>query len=213
MNRVAAFILLATICACHKREEATPAPVVTASASPGTIGSAEIQQMVALLHSAAAPSADPDGGEREAFLEGLGSIEMDGGTGLGPVGTLGHGPGYGGIGGNTVHVPSVRQGVTTVNGRLAPEVVQRVIRRSFGRFRACYEKGLSSNPNLAGKVVTKFVIDPKGNVSSAARDAATTITDATVVSCVTSTFSSLSFPEPEGGIVVVTYPMIFAPSD
>jgi hypothetical protein len=98
-------------------------------------------------------------------------------------------------------------------GRLAPEVVQRVVRRSFGRLRTCYENGLRGNPKLAGTVSTKFVIDAKGDVTSAARESTTSITDATMVSCVTSTFSSLSFPQPEGGIVVVTFPVIFSPAD
>ena len=42
------------------------------------------------------------------------------------------------------------QGATQVNGRLPPEVIQRIVRQNFGRFRLCYENGLRNNPNLAG---------------------------------------------------------------
>ena len=92
-------------------------------------------------------------------------------------------------------------------------MIQRIARQNFGRFRLCYEQGLLKDPKLTGTVATKFVIDTQGAVSSAARDNATTMTDASVVSCVTRSFSSLSFPQPEGGIVVVVYPLIFEPGD
>ena len=39
-------------------------------------------------------------------------------------------------------------GATSVSGRLPPEVIQRIVRQNFGRFRLCYENGLRSNPNL-----------------------------------------------------------------
>ena len=46
----------------------------------------------------------------------------------------------------------LRQGATQVNGRLPPEVIQRIVRQNFGRFRLCYENGLRNNPNLQGRV-------------------------------------------------------------
>jgi hypothetical protein len=144
------------------------------------------------------------------------------GIGLGNIGTIGHGSGTGtgqGFGsghgrlGGAHGSPRIRQGATTVNGRLPPEVIQRIVRQNFGRFRLCYEQGLRKDPKLSGTVTTKFVIDTKGAVSSATRDASTTLTDATVVSCITGAFSNLSFPQPEGGIVVVVYPVILDPPD
>jgi hypothetical protein len=146
--------------------------------------------------------------------EGIGIGHIGGGHGTGGGGT-GYGSGSGGLGGarHTTSTPRLRQGATTVNGRLAPEVIQRIARQNFGRFRLCYETGLRSDPKLAGTVVTKFVIGADGSVTSSARDNATTMPDATVVSCVTRGFSNLSFPQPEGGIVVVTYPLIFEPGD
>ncbi len=144
------------------------------------------------------------------------------GIGLGNIGTIGHGAGTGtgqGFGsgqgrlGGARSSPRIRQGATSVNGRLPPEVIQRIVRQNFGRFRLCYERGLLQNPKLAGTVATKFVIDTKGSVTSAARDASTTLSDSTVVTCVTNAFSNLSFPQPEGGIVTVVYPVIFDPPD
>jgi hypothetical protein len=167
-----------------------------------------------------------DGGLGGLGLRGSGSGGGGQGDsiGLGNIGTIGHGAGTGTgqgfgsgsgrLGGpHTLHQPKIRQGQTTVNGRLPPEVIQRIVRQNFGRFRLCYENGLRSDPKLAGTVATKFVIDGQGAVSSSSRDASTTMTDAGVVSCINRAFSNLSFPQPEGGIVVVIYPVILDPGD
>ena len=145
------------------------------------------------------------------------------GIGLGNIGTIGHGAGtgtgqgfgngHGRLGGaHQVRTPTLRQGQTQVNGRLPPEVIQRIVRQNFGRFRLCYEDGLRKNPTLQGRVAIKFVIDRSGAVSTA-QDGGSDLPDAAVVSCVTRGFTNLSFPQPEGGIVTVVYPIIFNPGD
>ena len=107
--------------------------------------------------------------------------------------------------------PSLRQGATTVTGKLPPEVIQRIIRQNFGRFRLCYEKGLAKNVNLGGRVTVKFTIDTTGAVSHLA-DGGSDLSDKDVVACVVQAFGNLSFPTPEGGgTVAVAYPIIFAP--
>ena len=145
------------------------------------------------------------------------------GIGLGNIGTIGHGAGTGtgqGFGsghgslrgGHKVKSPSIRQGQTQVNGRLPPEVIQRIVRQNFGRFRLCYENGMRTNPNLSGRVAVRFVIDRSGAVSSAS-DGGSDLPDRGVVSCVVRGFGNLSFPQPEGGIVTVVYPIHFSPGD
>jgi len=145
------------------------------------------------------------------------------GIGLGNIGTLGHGAGtgtgqgfgngHGRLGGShQTRAPSIRQGATQVNGRLPPEVIQRIVRQNFGRFRLCYENGMRTNPNLAGRVSVKFVIDRSGAVSTAS-DGGSDLPDQAVVSCTVRGFTNLSFPQPEGGIVTVVYPIIFNPGD
>jgi hypothetical protein len=156
-------------------------------------------------------------------LSGIG--EGGGGTGegvgLGRIGTLGHGAGTGtgqGFGaghgrlggGHKAKPPSLRAGGTSVTGRLPPETIQRAIRGRFGAFRACYEAGLKNNPSLTGTVRVSFVIGRDGSVSSVA-NAGSNLPDGGVVSCVVGRFGGLSFPAPEGGIVTVTYPIIFSP--
>jgi tetratricopeptide (TPR) repeat protein len=143
------------------------------------------------------------------------------GIGLGSIGSLGHGSGtssgqgfgsgHGRLGGDhKASAPQVRMGATTISGRLPPEVVQRIVRQNFGRFRLCYENGLRNNPNLQGRVSVRFVIDRSGataNVGNGGSD----LPDSSVVNCIVRSFTGLSFPQPEGGIVTVTYPISFAP--
>jgi hypothetical protein len=83
---------------------------------------------------------------------------------------------------------------------------------SASRSRAlCYENGLRTNPKLAGRVTVKFVIDRSGAVTSAT-DSGSDLPDKLVVSCVVRGFGNISFPQPEGGIVTVVYPIDLAPA-
>lgn len=143
------------------------------------------------------------------------------GIGLGSIGTFGHGAGtgtgqgfgsgHGRLGGShTTKAPKVRMGATTVSGRLPPEVIQRIVRQNYGRFRMCYEQGLAKNPNLEGRVQVRFVIGRDGSVSNVA-NGGSDIADSGVVQCVVRAYYGLSFPQPEGGIVTVVYPIMFSP--
>ncbi len=143
------------------------------------------------------------------------------GIGLGSIGTIGHGAGtgtgqgfgsgHGRLGGShRTRPPQVRMGATTVNGRLPPEVIQRIVRQNYGRFRLCFENGLRNNPNLQGRVSVRFVIGRDGSVSNVG-NAGSDLPDPAVVSCVTRAYYGLSFPQPEGGIVTVVYPIMFSP--
>jgi hypothetical protein len=99
--------------------------------------------------------------------------------------------------------------MTQVQGRLPPEAVQRVVRQSFGRMRACYEAGLVRDPELEGRIAVKFVIDRSGAVAMVSTTERT-LMDSSVASCVERAFQQMSFPEPEGGIVTVVYPIVFS---
>ncbi len=154
---------------------------------------------------------------------GEGGGGKDVGIGLGNFGRLGHGDGIGrgqGIGagrgnlamGHRVRSPGLHEGVASVNGRLPPEVIQRIVRQNFGRFRFCYQNGIRDNPNLQGRVTVKFVIDRSGAVQTIA-DGGSDLPDQVVVRCVVSAFGNLSFPQPEGGMVTVVYPILFSPGD
>ncbi|MBK8257592.1 MAG: AgmX/PglI C-terminal domain-containing protein [Polyangiaceae bacterium] len=158
------------------------------------------------------------------------------GIGLGVVGTVGHTNGNPGLGtGGTGNLLGMGFGIsgswgnrsmlagrrvrlwrgdgwgTSVSGRLPPEAIQRIVRQNFGRFRACYEAGLLKNPALAGRVSVNFVIGRDGAVSSVA-EGGSDLPNAAVRSCVVRAFYGISFPQPEGGIVNVSYPIAFSPT-
>jgi len=151
--------------------------------------------------------------------EGIGMGEIGGlGHGNGTGSGMGFGPGDGGFargigrngGTHATRTPRMRPGQTITSGRLPPEVIQRTVRQNFGRFRMCYQQGLTRNPNLQGRVAARFVIDRTGAVSSVS-NGGSDLPDSAVTSCVISAFYGLSFPEPENGIVTVVYPIQFAP--
>ena len=134
--------------------------------------------------------------------------------GFGSLGLLGTGLTGGGRseGGARAKNAKLRMGAASVSGRLPPEVIQRIVRQSYGRFRLCYENGLKKDPALEGRVAVKFVIGRDGAVALAA-DADSSMKDKDVVSCIVRAFKGLSFPQPEGGVVNVVYPILFSPPD
>ncbi len=107
--------------------------------------------------------------------------------------------------------PQVRMGAVSVSGRMPPEVIQRIVRQHFGRFRLCYENGLRNNPNLVGRVAVRFVIGRDGAVSNVG-NGGSDLPDVGVIRCVVKQFYLLEFPQPEAGIVTVVFPIMFAPA-
>ncbi len=99
-----------------------------------------------------------------------------------------------------------------VDGRLPSEVIQKIVRTHFGLFRRCYENGMRRNPDLAGKITTKFVIGADGAVTMTEL-ACTSLPDNVVVECVVKEFGKLQFPAPEAGIMTIVYPIMFNPGD
>jgi Ca-activated chloride channel family protein len=153
--------------------------------------------------------AEGGGGRGEGIgLGSIGTIGKGAGTGTGQ----GFGSGHGRLGGaHKSSPPRVRAGAATVSGRLPPEVIQRIVRQNFGRFRLCYEAGLNSNPNLQGRVAVRFVIRADGEVNNVG-NGGSDMPDSGVVSCVVRAFNGLSFPQPEDrGTVTVVFPIMFSP--
>ncbi len=153
--------------------------------------------------------------------EGGGGRAEGQGIGLGSIGTIGHGAGTGtGQGFGSGHgrlggahrsaPPQIKAGAISVTGRLPPEVIQRIVRQNFGRFRLCYENGLRNNPNLQGRVAVRFVIGRDGSTAGVS-NGGSDLPDSAVVSCVVRAFNGLSFPMPEEGVVTVTHPILFSP--
>lgn len=168
-------------------------------------------------------------------LGGLNGTSMGDAGGAGGLGTRGTGPGGGGsalgigglgsgtgrgsggrgdvdLGGRGKGTTKITPGKTIVEGGLSKEEIGRVIKRYLSQIKYCYEKELTRNPNLAGKIVTSFTISGTGKVTEC-DVVETSLNDPTVEDCVTKIIQRIQFPQPKGGgIVLVSYPFIFQSS-
>jgi hypothetical protein len=162
-------------------------------------------------------SGPGEGGGGKGNVIGLGGI-----SGLGHLGGNcdnnghcdgGNGHGHGRLPGTYVpHGPRINWNPQiTTNGRLDPSVIQRIVRQNSGRFVGCYQDGLRTNPSLEGRVAVAFAIGRDGSVTMSHDTSGSDLPDQNVRSCVAKAFFNLSFPEPAGGIVSVTYPLSFTP--
>ncbi|MBN1335252.1 MAG: AgmX/PglI C-terminal domain-containing protein [Deltaproteobacteria bacterium] len=153
-------------------------------------------------------------------LGGRGSGLGGGGTasGLGGLGTKGRGSGAAGYGTGGGHFGAKGEGqIGTIGGEaivlgaLDKSLVDAVVRRHLNQIRYCYQRELTKDPTLAGKIVVKFVIAKDGTVSSASTKSST-MNNSPVEQCINGRFMRFQFPEPKGGgIVIVSYPFIFSP--
>ncbi|MFN7144107.1 MAG: AgmX/PglI C-terminal domain-containing protein [Myxococcota bacterium] len=152
-------------------------------------------------------------GARGSGLGGGGTAE-----GLGGLGTKGRGSGASGYGSGGGNFGSKGEGgIGTVGGdpiilgALDKSLIDAVIKRNMSQIRYCYQRELTKNPTLGGKITVKFVIAKDGTVSSATTKSST-MSNPAVESCINGRFMRFQFPEPKGGgIVIVSYPFIFSP--
>ena len=148
---------------------------------------------------------------------GTGSGGGGNALGIGGLGTKGSGHGRGGYGDvdlggrgkeETIFVP----GRTTVVGGLSREVINRVIQKHYNEIKYCYEKELTRDPGLYGKVTVLFLIEGTGQVGEALVQQ-TTMSSEPVEGCIVNHVRRWIFPAPQGGSTVqVTYPYVFKSS-
>jgi TonB family protein len=167
------------------------------------------------------PVAAPTSAKTFKVLGSLGS-----GTGLQPSQfTKGLGKDGGvGLGGGTVgatNLGQISQGnvgqgdlglmhkESQVSGGLDRDVIAKYIQGQKGKILYCYERQLSANPGLFGKVSVKFQIAPGGEVETS-NVTESTLGSTSVESCLLQLIGQWRFPKPEGGVrVLVTYPFVF----
>ena len=152
-------------------------------------------------------------------LGGSGGGLGGGGTadGIGGLGTKGTGLGSSGYGKGGGSVGEKREGgsiksggTPIILGALDKSLIDAVIKRNMSQIRYCYQRELTKNPNLKGKIVVKFTIAADGSVSKASIDSSSMGSNP-VESCITGRFLRFKFPEPKGGgVVIVKYPFIFS---
>ncbi len=98
---------------------------------------------------------------------------------------------------------------TEIEGGLDKEVIARIIAGYLGEIRFCYERQLSAEPDIYGKVQLKFSIDAAGSVANQ-RVGTSSLKSAMVEGCILRRVARWKFPQPKGGTeVLVTYPFMF----
>ncbi|MFS4460413.1 AgmX/PglI C-terminal domain-containing protein [Bdellovibrio sp. HCB2-146] len=96
-----------------------------------------------------------------------------------------------------------------ITGGLDRDIIAQYIKSQLGQILYCYERQLSSNAGLYGKVAVKFTIGPSGKVEQQLIGN-TTLKNATVEGCILNKVAAWKFPAPQGGTrVLVTYPFLF----
>jgi hypothetical protein len=159
-----------------------------------------------------------EGGMGLKSLGGRGGGGDGSGLGLARIGTNGiggglanYGDGKGGLRGKENGEIGLGPGNPEVVGSIDPELIRKVVHEHRAQIRNCYETQLTTRPNLAGKLVSAWTIDPAGAVTEA-HTQESTLRDRTVENCVASKIKTWRFPIPKGGgEVFVTYPFIFTP--
>ena len=142
-------------------------------------------------------------GEAVGSGKGVGTAGVGGGKG---VAGLGNGLSAGKTGSGGV---GLIEEESEVEGGLDREVIAQYIKTQLGQILYCYERQLSANPDLYGKVAVKFTIGGTGHVISQLIGDST-LKSQPVEGCILNKVSKWKFPEPKGGTkVVVTYPFLF----
>ena len=103
-----------------------------------------------------------------------------------------------------------RQATHKVARSLSRETIRAMVRMHMKSVQACYESALATQPGLAGRLVTEWVIGPMGTVQSA-RQISSTLKSASVEACVLGLIRTWRFP-PTGEEKSVRYPFVFVHS-
>jgi hypothetical protein len=92
-------------------------------------------------------------------------------------------------------------------------LIRTVVRSHVREIRGCYEQGLAADPKLAGRVVVRFTIDPRGMVPEAVVASSDLPPQAELVqACIVTAVKGWRFPvPPQSTDAEVLYPFVLAP--
>ncbi|MBK8012230.1 MAG: energy transducer TonB [Deltaproteobacteria bacterium] len=102
-------------------------------------------------------------------------------------------------------------GAPEVDGDLSQDQINGVMKRQLKALRSCYENALKRDKSLSGKIVIEFEILESGKTSNVkVRDVS--LKSGEVAECIARRAKFWRFPKPDGGSVLVAYPVVFTPS-
>ena len=141
--------------------------------------------------------------------QGGGTIRPGTGTSLASIGSTGKTTGEGSGAAVAVKGPTGNASVggASVAGGTVGNASSVVARMRAG-FRACYNRGLATNPDASGKINLRIKVGAGGEVAGVAASSSGNL-PASVVNCVKGRARSARFSPPEGGAAVVSVPVSF----
>ena len=92
-------------------------------------------------------------------------------------------------------------------GGLTKSQIKNTISAYWGKVKVCIGWGKQSNPDLTGKCIVRFVIQPSGAVSSA-QVVSSTLNDSKTEQCLVNRVLSMKFPAFEGSPKTVSFPFV-----
>ena len=107
--------------------------------------------------------------------------------------------------------PQVCIETPVVGEGLSASRVHRVVRCNRGEIRECYEKRLLEQPDVAGRIVVRFYVNPDGAVDMFLVEDRS-LGDIELAECIANAINNWSFPEPDDGRVMVNLPISLAPA-
>jgi tetratricopeptide (TPR) repeat protein len=161
-------------------------------------------------------SADTYLEDRSVAFDGAGNAWGPGigtgqgfGAGRGRTGAQAHARSGGSHAALAPQIRAPEGGFRVTEGGLAIDRVRRIVRQSFGRFRLCYEQGLSRRPDLAGRLTVGVSLSRDG-LPDRVHIIDSTVSDADMVDCIQHSFQGLSFDKPDNGRGAFEYTVVFA---
>jgi TonB family protein len=94
-------------------------------------------------------------------------------------------------------------------GKVSKTSVDMVIKSEMSRFRGCYIREVTKNPNLSGHVKVQFAISNDGTVSGS-RILESSLNSPVVEQCILKQIYGLQFDPPVGGTAIIVYPFAFS---
>jgi hypothetical protein len=105
----------------------------------------------------------------------------------------------------------IRKGPSYTNcrGKVDAKKVKKVFNRYSSFMKKCYERALKKNPGLEGKVKLSVTVGKDGKVKKT--KVGGSLREPTVAKCMQMEAQKMSFPNPEGGCVLVNKSYTFSP--
>ena len=94
-------------------------------------------------------------------------------------------------------------------GDISRSAVDSALGKRMPQMQNCYQAALLENPTLSGKLLLRWTVSKEGEVEEVLVESSQ-LENAELHSCVVQEISRTKFPKPEGGSIIIRYPLNFA---